>query len=210
MIGIYKITSPSNRIYIGQSLNIEYRWKKYNNLNCKVQPKLYRSLKLYSSENHKFEIIEEIDKDLLDEREIYWKQHYLNKINNNWKQVLFCQLQDGKGGSKSIITKNRISKALKGKSKPLDFGKNHSIKMKGRKINDPFILGNMIKAKRSIKNRKPIICLTDFHKFDSICDAAFYYNINTRTIEYHLKNNTKEIKTHNIKFKILNIDGHIK
>lgn len=29
MIGIYKITSPSNRIYIGQSIDIEARWKSY-------------------------------------------------------------------------------------------------------------------------------------------------------------------------------------
>ena len=29
MIGIYKITNPNNRIYIGQSTNIEARWEKY-------------------------------------------------------------------------------------------------------------------------------------------------------------------------------------
>jgi len=28
-IGIYKITSPSNKIYIGQSINIERRIKQY-------------------------------------------------------------------------------------------------------------------------------------------------------------------------------------
>ena len=30
MIGIYKITSPSGKVYIGQSINIEERWYKYN------------------------------------------------------------------------------------------------------------------------------------------------------------------------------------
>ena len=29
MIGIYKITSPSGKVYIGQSIDIERRWKKY-------------------------------------------------------------------------------------------------------------------------------------------------------------------------------------
>ena len=35
MIGIYKITSPTKRIYIGQSINIEKRFKSYEKLNCK-------------------------------------------------------------------------------------------------------------------------------------------------------------------------------
>ena len=29
MIGIYKIVSPSGKVYIGQSTNIERRWKEY-------------------------------------------------------------------------------------------------------------------------------------------------------------------------------------
>ena len=31
MIGIYKLTSPSNKVYIGQSLNIKNRLSKYKN-----------------------------------------------------------------------------------------------------------------------------------------------------------------------------------
>jgi len=47
MVGIYKITSPSGKIYIGQSINIEKTWKyRYKNLNaCKRQTILYNSLK---------------------------------------------------------------------------------------------------------------------------------------------------------------------
>ena len=48
MIGIYKITSPSNKIYIGQSINIERRFNSYKNLShCKQQIKLYNSLQKY-------------------------------------------------------------------------------------------------------------------------------------------------------------------
>ena len=47
-IGIYKIVSPSEKIYIGQSINIEKRWEKnYKTLKCKTQTKLYNSLKKY-------------------------------------------------------------------------------------------------------------------------------------------------------------------
>lgn len=41
--GIYKITSPSGRIYIGSSKNIRRRFYSYKNLHCKDQPKLYNS-----------------------------------------------------------------------------------------------------------------------------------------------------------------------
>ena len=40
MIGIYKITSPSNKIYIGQSTDIEGRIKGYKSLSCKKQTRL--------------------------------------------------------------------------------------------------------------------------------------------------------------------------
>ena len=37
--GIYKITSPSNKIYIGQSININNRIVHYRNYICKDQRK---------------------------------------------------------------------------------------------------------------------------------------------------------------------------
>ena len=44
MIGIYKITSPNKKIYIGQSINIEKRFKWYLRLyGPNIQPKIYKS-----------------------------------------------------------------------------------------------------------------------------------------------------------------------
>lgn len=57
MIGIYKITSPSNKIYIGQSKNLEKRKKAYKYSLAKGQPRLNNSFKKYGYENHTFEII---------------------------------------------------------------------------------------------------------------------------------------------------------
>lgn len=61
MIGIYKITSPTNKIYIGSSKDIEDRFKQYKRLQCIGQRKLYNSLKKHGIENHIFEIILECD-----------------------------------------------------------------------------------------------------------------------------------------------------
>lgn len=44
MIGIYKITSPSNKIYIGQSIDIDKRKEYYSKLRCQGQRRLFYSL----------------------------------------------------------------------------------------------------------------------------------------------------------------------
>lgn len=76
MVGIYKITSPTGKVYIGQSTNIASRFEKYKKLNCKEQPKLFRSLKKYTPESHKFEILEECLESNLNIRERYWQEYY--------------------------------------------------------------------------------------------------------------------------------------
>jgi hypothetical protein len=76
MIGIYKITSPTNKIYIGQSTNIENRKYYYNSIKCDKQPKLYNSLLKYGWEQHIFEVIEECLEEQLNEREIYWGNYF--------------------------------------------------------------------------------------------------------------------------------------
>ena len=68
--GIYKITSPSGKVYIGQSIDIKRRFTSYKTLNkSKRQVKLYNSFVKYGVENHIFETIEECLVDFLNERE---------------------------------------------------------------------------------------------------------------------------------------------
>lgn len=54
---IYMITSPTGRIYVGSTEDIDYRWYRYKRLDCKGQVKLYNSFKKYGVDNHIFEII---------------------------------------------------------------------------------------------------------------------------------------------------------
>ncbi len=122
--GIYKITSPTNKIYVGQSIDIEKRWKKYRDWVNHNQPKIFRSMKKYGIENHIFEIIEECNVNELDKRELYWKQHYLDILG--WNNVLFCQLKDGKGGFRSEETKRKMSESNKGRI----FSEESKLKMK--------------------------------------------------------------------------------
>lgn len=74
VVGIYKITSPTGAIYIGQSNNIWKRMGDYKRISCK---KLYNSILSHGWEAHKFEICHELPKDvtknILNEYErLYW------------------------------------------------------------------------------------------------------------------------------------------
>jgi group I intron endonuclease len=114
MIGIYKITSPSNKIYIGQSVNIEKRFTTYKRLDCKNQNILYKSLIKYGVENHIFEILQECSIELLNERERYYQDLFLIK-----NKTLNCKLTNtnDKSGVLSDETKLKISLSNKGKKR---------------------------------------------------------------------------------------------
>lgn len=88
MIGIYKITNQINgKCYIGQSIDIEKRWKQHisdaKNSNRKKCPYFHKALIKYGIENFKFEILEECLIDKLNEREIYWIKFY-NSYENGY------------------------------------------------------------------------------------------------------------------------------
>lgn len=63
------IKSPSNRIYIGQSKNIERRFNEYMKGKTKGQIKLFNSFEKYGIKNHLFSIIEFCNENELNNRE---------------------------------------------------------------------------------------------------------------------------------------------
>ena len=135
-IGIYKITNPKGKIYIGQSVNIEKRWKYYISESYNKrdhQNKLFNSLKKYSPENHSFEIIEECSIEQLNEREIYWG------LNNDCIHPLVgLNLRElGKLGWWTDEAKDKLSKAQLGKKRHTDESKAKiSNKLKGTKYTE--------------------------------------------------------------------------
>ena len=125
--GIYKITSPTNKIYIGQSTNILFRFGAYKRLNCKKQTYLYNSFLKHGVENHTFEIIEECSIDILNEREVYYVELY---DTFNSKNGLNLMAGGGNIAVRSEETKAKIRMARKG-MKP-NLGKTHSEETKKR------------------------------------------------------------------------------
>ena len=117
MIGIYKITSPSGKIYIGQSIDIKFRFDTYRRLNKQVSssPKLYRSLLKYGYDNHIFEVLDDCLFDALNEKERYWQEHY-DVVNNGLNCILTNTKEKKKVTSPlSEAQKQQISRVHKGK-----------------------------------------------------------------------------------------------
>jgi len=110
-IGIYKITSPSGKVYIGQSVDIEKRFKTYLRYSCKSQPKLLSSLRYHGSENHIYEILTICSKEELPKQEKYFVD-LLQTFNSSHG----LNIRDG-GGNQARLSdeqKEKISNSLKG------------------------------------------------------------------------------------------------
>lgn len=113
MVGIYKITNPSGKIYIGQSWNLPNRKAQYKGGYCRETSPIYNSLRKYGWENHVFEIQhilpEDIIQEVLDRYEIYYWQQY-----KACGHKMLNAKEPGKGGKHLIETKHKISKTKTG------------------------------------------------------------------------------------------------
>ena len=82
--GIYKITNLQNQMcYVGQAVNIADRWKQHIKrgigADTPTRNKLYPAMMSVGVENFSFEIVEECDRALLDQREDYWQDYFKAK-----------------------------------------------------------------------------------------------------------------------------------
>lgn len=190
--GIYKITSPSNRVYIGQAVNIYARWRTYKSGHLKRQKRLYNSFLKYGSENHKFEVIEECPVENLNERERYWQEHY-DVLS---KKGLNCSLVGTK--DKKLVHSEETKKilsSLSGENHP-NYGKTfpkHINEKKGRKGELSFWYGKKL-SKETIRkmqlkrsNKVKVIINGKEIIFECVRDCADYLGCTTKNILYRDK-----------------------
>lgn len=79
--GIYKITNIENQMcYIGQAANIAERWKQHIKRGIGAETptrnKLYPAMLELGVENFTFEIVEEVERSKLNDREDYWQEYF--------------------------------------------------------------------------------------------------------------------------------------
>jgi group I intron endonuclease len=203
MIGIYKITSPSGKVYIGQSWDIEKRFKQYIGLyNCKKQTRLYNSFMKYKVNTHQFNVIEECETNLLNERERYWQEYY-NVLSNKGLNCLLVKTdilprivseetkrkigEKSKGRIHSEETKQKRIKSMTGLKRSPEFCKKMSDLSKGRKASEKTKekqrLNNLgkklsLEAKQKLRNanfQKEYTLLLNLETgiyYNSICELA--------------------------------------
>jgi group I intron endonuclease len=109
MIGIYKITSPSGKIYIGQTTNFTKRKNYYKNGAKPYQVRIHNSLQKYGYDAHTIEFIEQCLVENLNERERYWQDFY-DVIGENGLNCRLTETKD-KSGFISDESKSKMSEA---------------------------------------------------------------------------------------------------
>lgn len=103
---IYKLTSPSNKVYIGQSVNLRRRFYAYTNCNFRNKTKLFYSLRKYGFHNFKVDIVFDIKPSkksviILNVMEKYFIKKY-DCVDNGYN----CRT----GGENSLHSKESIDK----------------------------------------------------------------------------------------------------
>jgi group I intron endonuclease len=130
---IYKITSPSGRLYVGKTHDLR---KRINAYKCDIRKnrkdlKLHNSLRKYGWDAHILEVIEEVDDILLDEREIYWIAELNTYCYKNPKGLNMTLGGDGQRSTwmHDIERRKKQSKVFSGEGNPF-YGKRHTEEVK--------------------------------------------------------------------------------
>jgi group I intron endonuclease len=174
MIGIYKITSPSKKIYVGQSIDIERRFKEYKKFQCNQSLKLYNSLKKHGYENHIFEILEECSKSQLNEKE----ENYILSFNSHIDGLnIKLASKPAWTGKKRPEHSEFLKKNGSGLSyiRTQEHKDNLKEKLSGRKLSKE--LCEKISKNKIGKKTKKIICIETQQIFNSIKECSENLNI---------------------------------
>lgn len=205
---IYKITSPTGKIYIGQTVDWNRRKKEYLRGKSKSQVKLNRSFLKHGIENHSFEVIKYCSSVYLDKLECEYIELY-DSINNGLNAK-----GGGLGGYMPEEVRIKISRKHKNKiikeetkeklrkfkgSNHHGYGKKHllctiyKMKLAGknrkhteetkRKLSD-IQLNSNLKA-------KPVIDINSGVFYNSPREVSELYNINLTTLRCWLNGSLK-------------------
>lgn len=139
MTGVYLISSPTNKVYVGQSWNLEERYKDYKICDVKGQHKIYNSIKKYGWKAHKFEVIFELSENTTQAWLDYWETFFWNYYKSEGYEMLNIREPGSRGKmdeetKRKIGISNKTSRKLSGHEHYL-YGKKFSEEFK-KKLSD--------------------------------------------------------------------------
>ena len=190
MIRIYSITNKINgKRYIGQSINIDNRWKEHirNIDNPNKNNTIYKALRKYGLENFIFEVLEECTESELDDKEIYWIEYY-DSYNNGYN------MNTGGNGRRIdydyLVNQYKIYKNIHETAKQSNchwHTVSNALKAKGIIPN-----ANSLGVARPIKQIKPDT-LEVINIYNSLSDAAKELNITSTSAISQVLSGKKQI-----------------
>lgn len=130
MTGIYKILSPSGKVYIGQSIDIKGRWRRHKSLLDTTF--LANSLKKYGFDNHFFSVIHELPDDVQKDVLTTYEQLYIDLYKDCGISLLNSR-DAGLAGRPNEVTRRLLSLVHTGKKHSEDHKRNNSEAKKGDK-----------------------------------------------------------------------------
>lgn len=152
MVIIYKIESPSGKVYIGQTWNYKKRVSTYKNVSCKNQPKLYNSFLKYGVDNHSFMIVHELPEDINQDIIDAYEQLYIDQYRDCSIELMNIR-EAGSRGKHSLESVEKMRQGNIGKIIPLEVREKMSKRMKGNKIRLGKSMSEETKLKMSISRK---------------------------------------------------------
>ena len=170
--GIYKITClENNKIYIGQAIDIEDRWKTH--IQCLNRNKhhnihLQRAWNKYGINKFKFEVVEYCEVSILNDKEIYWIEK-LDAFKNGYNRTT------GGGGTLGRKYTNEEIEKRTGKNNPF-YKKKHK---------DGWL--EMVISASNEKTSKPVLQINSengkvIKKYCSMSEASRNFNCSATAI----------------------------
>ena len=184
MIGIYKLTSPSNKVYIGQSLNIKNRLSKYKNDWCFAQPAIHNAIQKYGWDNFKIDV-------LWSSEDNTNAKFILNELEQDFIALYNCispngyNLRNG-GDSKGVADETRLKLSIASTGHKLT--DESKAKMSDKATGRVYVVSDETKAKLKLTvNGKISIIQLDrddnfIKEWDSAAEVERVLNINRNTI----------------------------
>jgi len=220
---IYKITSPSNKIYVGKTYNLRTRKaahrhsvKKGSNII------LHNSIRKYGWDAHKFEVIEECADEVMNEREMYWISELKTYCYENEMGMNMTIGGDGQRSSWMHDEKRRVEQSNRymGSGNPF-FGKKHTDeykKAKSKQVSE-YNKANGIKVSQigiergRLASIEPVVCYNTsgyfIKEYESIKEAVDELGVNHSSVSCvcrlkrtHTKGFVFRYKTDNYPVKI--------
>lgn len=161
---IYKYTSPSQKIYIGQT-NQGLKRRAYNGEGYKHSIYFYNAIKKYGWENFKSQILKQ---NLNKQQANYWEEYYIKYYQSNNRNYGYNISEGGNNHTLSPQAKEKISQYMKNNNpmKNPEIAKKVSKKTRGQSLSE--------QAKKNISqgHKKKILCIETGIIYNSRQEAA--------------------------------------